>query len=349
MSFIGGFILIEIKNLTKIYGNYTAVDNISFNVNDGEILGFLGPNGAGKTTVMNIITGFISSTDGDVLINGFDILKEPEKAKKCIGYMPDIPPIYGDMTVFEYLKFVCEIKKIKSDEQENMIKTVLETVKLEKVKNRLNKNLSKGYKQRVGLAQALIGFPEVLILDEPTNGLDPTQIIEMREVIKKLGKKHTIILSSHILSEVSAVCDRVIILNNGKITAENTLTGITETLNEGSKIELRIKGTKEDMQKLLKYEGLNYKILSQKENGATDALVTGENDIREKLFNLCVKKEIPLLILKPATPTLEDIFLKTVSGSPIKINKESNATQKDIINAKIDDETDIDKYFESEE
>lgn len=283
------------------------------------------------------------------MINGFDILKEPEKAKKHIGYMPDIPPIYGDMTVFEYLKFVCEIKKIKSDEQENMINTILETVKLEKVKNRLNKNLSKGYKQRVGLAQALIGFPEVLILDEPTNGLDPTQIIEMREVIKKLGKKHTIILSSHILSEVSAVCNRVIILNNGKITAENTLTGITETLDEGSKIELRIKGTKEDMQKLLKYEGLNYKILSQKENGATDALVTGENDIREKLFNLCVKKEIPLLVLKPATHTLEDIFLKTISDSPIKISKESNTTQKDIIDVKIDDKTDIDKYFESEE
>lgn len=348
-------ILVEIKNLTKIYGTHKAVDSISFTVKEGEILGFLGPNGAGKTTVMNIMTGYISSTDGDVKINGIDILQEPEKAKKCIGYMPDVPPIYGDMTVTEYLKFVCSVKKIKSDFRDDMIKKVIEAVKLEKVKNRLNKNLSKGYRQRVGLAQALVGFPKVLVLDEPTNGLDPTQIIEMREVIRNLGKKHTIILSSHILSEVSAVCDRVIILNNGKIIAENTLTDLTESIEEGSKIDIRIKGTPEDMKNLLKYEGFDYKILSEKEKGTTDAQIKGQEDIREKLFGLCVKKNITLLMLKPAAQTLEDIFMQTVSGkasaTAIKSEKTSIPEKpvsvvSDIIS---DDSTDIDKFFESEE
>ncbi len=214
--------MIEVKNLTKKFGPHTAVDNISFVVNDGEIVGFLGPNGAGKTTTMNMMTGFISSTAGTVRINGFDILDDPVKAKKELGYLPDVPPVYGDMTVEEYLKFVCDLKKVKKQDRVAMINEIVTVTKLEDVYKRLIKNLSKGYRQRVGLAQALVGNPDVLILDEPTSGLDPKQIMEMRQLIRNLGKKHTVILSSHILSEVSEICDRIIIINKGKIVASDS-------------------------------------------------------------------------------------------------------------------------------
>ena len=199
--------MIEVKNLTKKFGSHTAVDGISFTVNDGEILGFLGPNGAGKTTTMNMMTGFISSTEGEVKINGFDILSDPINAKKQLGYLPDVPPLYGDLTVEENLKFVCDLKGVKKSDRKEMLEEICRIVHIEDVYKRLFKNLSKGYRQRVGLAQALVGFPDVIILDEPTSGLDPSQIIDMRNVIKSLGKKHTVIISSHILSEVSAVCN----------------------------------------------------------------------------------------------------------------------------------------------
>ena len=219
--------MIEVRNLTKKYGDHEAVSDISFTVEEGHIYGFLGPNGAGKSTTMNIITGYMAATSGDVIINGHDILKEPRAAKSCIGYLPEVPPVYQDLTVREYLEFAAEIKGMKKQEKKDDVAEAVKTAMLEEVEQRLIKNLSKGYKQRVGLAQAIIGLPEVLILDEPTSGLDPKQIMEMRDLIKRLGDDHTVILSSHILSEVSAICDHVIMISGGKIVANDSLEALT--------------------------------------------------------------------------------------------------------------------------
>lgn len=226
--------MIEVRNLTKKYGDHEAVSDISFTVEEGHIYGFLGPNGAGKSTTMNMITGYIAATSGDVVINGHDILKEPRAAKSCIGYLPEVPPVYPDLTVREYLEFAAEIKGLKKQAKKDAVAEAVKTTMLEDVEQRLIKNLSKGYKQRVGLAQAIIGLPDVLILDEPTSGLDPKQIMDMRDLIKKLGNDHTVILSSHILSEVSAVCDHVIMISGGKIVANDSLEALTEekTLEE---------------------------------------------------------------------------------------------------------------------
>ena len=223
--------MIEVNNLVKNYGKYQAVRGISFKVENGEILGFLGPNGAGKSTTMNMITGYISATEGTVTIDGYDILKNPMEAKRRIGYLPEIPPVYMDMTVTEYLKFVSELKGVNKKAIKPMLEDIMEKIKITHVSGKLIKNLSKGYRQRVGLAQALVGYPDVLILDEPSVGLDPKQIIEIRDVIKELGKTHTIILSSHILSEVSAVCSRVMIINKGKIVAEDTPERLSDRLS----------------------------------------------------------------------------------------------------------------------
>lgn len=219
--------MIEVRNLTKKYGDHEAVSDISFTVEEGHIYGFLGPNGAGKSTTMNIITGYMAATSGDVIINGHDILKEPRTAKSCIGYLPEVPPVYQDLTVREYLEFAAEIKGMKKQAKKDAVAEAVKTAMLEEVEQRLIKNLSKGYKQRVGLAQAIIGLPEVLILDEPTSGLDPKQIMEMRDLIKRLGDDHTVILSSHILSEVSAICDHVIMISGGKIVANDSLEALT--------------------------------------------------------------------------------------------------------------------------
>ena len=219
--------MIEVRNLTKKYGDHEAVSDISFTVEEGHIYGFLGPNGAGKSTTMNIITGYMAATSGDVIINGHDILKEPRAAKSCIGYLPEVPPVYQDLTVREYLEFAAEIKGMKKQAKKDAVAEAVKTAMLEEVEQRLIKNLSKGYKQRVGLAQAIIGLPEVLILDEPTSGLDPKQIMEMRDLIKRLGDDHTVILSSHILSEVNAICDHVIMISGGKIVANDSLEALT--------------------------------------------------------------------------------------------------------------------------
>ncbi|HEX7713924.1 MAG TPA: ABC transporter ATP-binding protein, partial [Bacillota bacterium] len=226
--------MIQVENVTKRYGQHVAVEQLNFTVNRGEILGFLGPNGAGKSTTMNIITGYISATEGTVKVDGRDILEDPQAVKEKIGYLPEFPPLYPEMTVQEYLDFVCEIKKVPETDRQENLERIVETVKIGEVKNRLIKNLSKGYKQRIGLAQALVGNPEVLILDEPTVGLDPKQIIEIRNLIKELGKEHTIILSSHILPEVSAVCERVIIINKGKIVASDTPANLAKSLAASS-------------------------------------------------------------------------------------------------------------------
>lgn len=338
--------MIEVKNLTKIYGQHVAVDNISFKVQEGEILGFLGPNGAGKTTTMNMMTGYISSTEGTVIINGFDILENPEKAKKEIGYLPDMPPVYGDMTVMEYLYFVCDIKGVKKTNRKNMLDEIINTVKINDVKNRIIKNLSKGYRQRVGLAQALVGFPKVLILDEPTVGLDPKQIIEMREVIKNLGKRHTVILSSHILSEVSAVCDRIMIINNGKIVASDTTEGLSNNFTSGRNVALKVKGEKEAAKKAFLENPLFKDVIfnEESEDGVFDISVQsdGETDIREEVFNTAVNNGLVLLMMKPLDLTLEDIFLKVTQGEELEQKKALNE-DIDIKNIEIklsdDDET----------
>ncbi|WP_113673299.1 ABC transporter ATP-binding protein [Vallitalea guaymasensis] len=313
--------MIEVLNLTKTYGSHKALDNISFKINKGEIVGFLGPNGAGKSTTMNIITGFLSSTEGTVKLDDIDILENPIEFKKKIGYLPEIPPLYMDMTVKEYLTFVCKLKKINKDKIKQEINRVTELTKIKHVTVRLINNLSKGYKQRVGLSQALIGDPEVLILDEPTVGLDPKQIIEIRTLIKDLSKQRTVILSTHILSEVNVVCDRVLIINKGRILISDTVENLTRTLSESNRISIRLNvpaTNKENIiSDIMKIPGVKEVLcLGQFEKNTSDYLiyVKENNDIRLNIFNMCKNSNYPLLILKPIDLTMEDIFLKVTEG-----------------------------------
>lgn len=320
--------MIEVTNLTKKYGQHTAVNSISFTVDDGEIIGFLGPNGAGKSTTMNMITGYISSTDGTVKVDGYDILEQPEQAKKRIGYLPELPPLYLDMSVEEYLTFVADLNGVKKSEKKKEIETAMEVTKITDMRKRLIKNLSKGYKQRVGLSQALIGNPDVLILDEPTVGLDPKQIIEIRSVIKNLGKKHTIILSSHILSEVSAVCDRVIIINNGKIVASDTPENLSKRLTQSNCLNLRVKGNKQSIIAALKSidNVENVKFKSVIENDTVDVLVEGKEntDIREDVFNKMAEHNYPILNMTSMDLTLEEIFLQVTKDDKGVVLDDSN-------------------------
>lgn len=322
--------MIEVRNLTKCYGDKQAVNNISFKVEKGEILGFLGPNGAGKSTTMNMLTGYISSTSGQVLVDGVDILEDPIKAKANIGYLPEIPPLYADMTVDAYLNFVYDLKKCKIS-RKNHLEEICKHTKLTNVRSRLIRNLSKGYKQRVGLAQALINNPPVLILDEPTVGLDPNQIIEIRSLIKNLGKKHTVILSSHILPEIQAVCDRIIIINKGTIAADGTADEIAKNITNEHKMVLRIKGssgTAEDKQEIVSalksIKGMKYvRADMEREKGIYDYDVEAEDgvDIRHEVNVLCREKGWDIFMLQLSDLTLEDIFLKiTMGGSSEGIN-----------------------------
>lgn len=314
--------MIEVQSLTKQYGAKKAVDNLTFTVNDGEILGFLGPNGAGKSTTMNILTGYISSTAGKALINGIDILDDPIEAKKNIGYLPEIPPLYLDMTVKDYLNFVYDLKKCKLPRKAHL-EDVCGLVKITDVYERIIRNLSKGYKQRVGLAQALIGNPPILILDEPTVGLDPKQIIEIRTLIKKLGKKHTVILSSHILSEIQAVCDRVIIINHGVIAADDTTENLTKNISTDHRLIARIDGSREEVLKVIKaIPGVvSVNADMEREKGVYDyEIETKENtDIRRELFKRVVARNWVILGLKSTEMTLEDIFLKITMGDTVEI------------------------------
>ncbi len=314
---LGGILLIQVEQLTKRYGQHIAVDSINFTVEEGEVLGFLGPNGAGKTTTMNILTGYISATEGRALINGVDILEQPEEAKKMIGYLPEFPPLYGDMTVIEYLDFVSDIKSVTGAERKKSMEKILDLVKIADVRGRLIKNLSKGYKQRVGLAQALVGNPKVLILDEPTVGLDPKQIIEIRNLIKNLGKDHTIILSSHILPEVSAVCERVIIINKGKIVASDTPDNLTKGMDDGSKLSLRIAGPEKSVVKIIQeLPGVHFaEAQGVREANTVDVVVEADAkvDIRRPLFNAMSKASYPILMMKSQDMTLEDIFIQVTT------------------------------------
>lgn len=305
--------MITISNLTKKYGDKYALDDISFDVREGEVLGFLGPNGAGKSTTMNIITGYIAATGGTVTVDGMDITENPIEIKKKIGYLPEIPPLYLDMTVTDYLDFVYDLNKVRSDSKVKHIADILRTVRIEDVKSRKIGNLSKGYRQRVGLAGALVGDPQVLILDEPTVGLDPKQIIEIRNVIKSLGKEKTIILSSHILSEISAVCDRVIIINKGQFVAEDTPENLSSRLGDKKRMSFTIEGAKEKAEEILNsFDGISNVICVSSTDNAHDfefdtAMTAAE---RKKLFFAFAENEMPILTQKEIDISLEDIFLK---------------------------------------
>lgn len=322
--------LIEVRNLTKHYGSKKAVNNISFKAEDGQILGFLGPNGAGKSTTMNILTGYLSSTSGEALINGIDILEDPIAAKKQIGYLPELPPLYLDMTVREYLYFIYDLKGCTLPRNTHL-KEICELVKIDNVFDRLIKNLSKGYRQRVGLAQALIGNPNVLVLDEPTVGLDPQQIIEIRTLIKKLGKNHTVILSSHILSEVQAVCDRIVIINQGKIVADDTADNLSNKLSADHKLIARIDGPKDEVIKIIQtIPGVETVVADmQREKGVWEYNIeaTEGTDIRRDLFKRLASRNWYLLALRNNELSLEDIFLKLTIGENVEDYLNSKADQ----------------------
>ena len=323
--------VIEVNNLVKRYGDHTAVDHLSFKIEKGKIYGFLGPNGAGKSTTMNIITGYIASTEGTVSIDGHDILEEPEKARKCIGYLPEQPPLYFDMTVLEYMRFAADLKKIPKNKKNEMIEEVMDRVKITDMKNRLIKNLSKGYRQRVGLAQAILGYPDVIILDEPTVGLDPKQIIEIRDLIKDLRRKHTVILSSHILSEVSAVCDYVLIISHGKLVASDTPENLSKLAAGSNNLSLVVKGDKEKIRILLgEISGVrDISIESSGEEGEWNVKLTTEEhtDIREDVFFQMAESRYPILEMQSKKVSLEEIFLElTEDGAGQK--KEKDAEQE---------------------
>ena len=311
--------MIEINNLVKRYGDKKAVNGISFTVNDDEVLGFLGPNGAGKSTTMNIITGYLSSTSGTVKVNGHDILEEPELAKKEIGYLPENPPLYTDMTVSEYLDFICDLKGVAKSKRKHMLERIISLVKISDVTERLIGNLSKGYKQRVGIAQAMVGDPSILILDEPTVGLDPNQIIEIRKLIKSLSKSHSIIISSHILPEIQEIADRVVIINKGKIAAIDSLTDLSKRLAGQNKLLLTVGGpAKECSAKLLTVSGISAavpKIVNSKVSQIELTLV-GENttEIRSAIFFMMAKENWPILEMRSLDPTLEEVFLNITAG-----------------------------------
>lgn len=305
--------MIEVKNLVKKYGNHLAVDHLNFTIEEGHIYGFLGPNGAGKSTTMNIMTGYLGATEGEVLINGHDILKEPEEAKKQIGYLPELPPLYMDMTVREYMEFAAELKKIPKEKRAESIEDVEKLVKIKDVEKRLIKNLSKGYRQRVGLAQAVLGFPEIIILDEPSVGLDPKQIIEIRELIRKLAKKHTVILSSHILAEVREVCDYIMIISKGKLVASDTPENLERYLGESGLIEIETRTEASKVKEVLKnVPGIEKVSLKIDASGITSGQIREKRgqDIREELFTTFAEKKMPLLKLNPVQVSLEDVFME---------------------------------------
>ncbi len=306
--------MIEVSNLTKKYGDHIAVDHLSFRVEKGQIYGFLGPNGAGKTTTMNILTGYLAATEGTVTIDGKDIQKEPEAAKRNIGYLPELPPLYTEMTVQEYLAFAAELKKVPKKERAKQIGEVMEMTQITDMKNRLIKNLSKGYRQRVGLAQAILGYPEVIILDEPTVGLDPKQIIEIRDLIRRLGENHTIILSSHILSEVSAVCDHIMIIAHGKLVASDSPEGLQRLMSGAMELKLTVKGDEKRLQEALaQVANVDHmeQLEAQKDGCVRIKIVSKENtDIREEVFYALADARLPIMEMTHLEKSLEDIFLE---------------------------------------
>ena len=342
--------MIEVSHLVKKYGSHYAVNDLTFRVDRGQIYGFLGPNGAGKSTTMNIITGYLAPTSGKVKINGYDIQQEPEEAKRCIGYLPEMPPLYADMTVMEYLLFVSELKRVARKQRKDDIQDVMERTGVTEMKDRPIRNLSKGYKQRVGLAQALLGDPEIIILDEPTVGLDPKQIIEMRELIRGLREKHTVILSSHILSEVSAVCDQILIISTGKLVACDTPEGLTRLMTGEEELTLQVKGSAGRLEEVLSgldgILGFEVKPVPETEEQRQESADAGEPengentcaaavirveegcDIREEMFYRLAQNRLPILELHVTTKSLEEIFLElTASEKNAEEQEETDETE----------------------
>lgn len=310
--------MIEVRHLTKRYGSHVAVSDLSFTIDKGVIYGFLGPNGAGKSTTMNIITGCLGATEGEVLVGGHSISEEPMAARRLIGYLPEQPPLYMDMTVAEYLLFVARAKGIDRKDMQAQLATVMEKTRIADVQHRLIRNLSKGYRQRVGIAQALLGNPEIIILDEPTVGLDPAQIIEIRELIRELGKEHTIVLSSHILSEVQAVCDSIMIISKGQLVASDTPENLTKLFAGTTTMKLEVKASQEKARKLLeKMEGVESLNLEETGEGTTlvEMKLTQDKDVREELFNLFAQAGKPILEMTRMKASLEDVFLELTQGS----------------------------------
>ena len=310
--------MIEVKNVTKKYGKAVAVDNISFTIKEGEIVGLLGPNGAGKSTTMNMITGFIEPTQGEIIIDGYDMMKKPKKAKKEIGYMPEGVPLYTDLTVKEFVTYMAEIKQVNKKERKEKVEKIIEKTGLKDVENKLTRNLSRGYKQRVSMAGALVGEPKILILDEPTVGLDPKQITEIRNLIKELGKTHTVILSSHILSEVSQICNKVIIINKGKIVAIDTPENLENKVTNNNCIyvtvedpENKMETMKEKIKDIRKLE-----LVEKNEDGTKQYIIeaNGDIDLRKTIFSEFAKESITIFEMKKADSTLEDAFMKLIEG-----------------------------------
>ena len=310
--------MIEVKNVTKKYGKFVAVDDISFTINDGEIVGLLGPNGAGKSTTMNMLTGFIEQTEGDIIVDGYNMLKKPKKAKREIGYMPEGVPLYSDLTVKEFITYMAEIKNVNKKERKEKIEKIIENTGLKDVQNKLTKNLSRGYKQRVSLAGALVGEPKILILDEPTVGLDPKQITEIRSLIKELGKIHTVILSSHILSEVSQICNKVIIINKGKIVAVDTPENLENKVSNNNATYVTVEDTENKMDsmkdKIKEIKAI--KLIKENEDGTKDYELQAEKDVdlRKIIFKEFAKENITIFEMKKADTTLEDAFMKLIEG-----------------------------------
>ncbi len=310
--------MIEVKNVTKKYGKAVAVEDISFSINDGEIVGLLGPNGAGKSTTMNILTGYIEQTSGEVTIEGYNTLRKPRKAKKQIGYMPEGVPLYPELTVKEFVTYMAELKQVDRKVRKEKVEKVIEQTGLKDVENKLTRNLSRGYKQRVSMAGALVGEPKILILDEPTVGLDPKQITEIRSLIKELGKTHTIILSSHILSEVSQICNKVIIINKGKIIAIDTPENLEDKVNNNNCIYVTVEDTENKISNIKdKIKDVkNIELVQENEDGTKQYLIEANKDIdlRKKIFSEFAKENITIFEMKKADTTLEDAFMKLIEG-----------------------------------
>ena len=326
--------MIEISHLTKRYADQTAVDDLTLQIESGKIYGFLGPNGAGKSTTMNMITGYIAATEGTVKINGFDIFKQPEQARKCVGYLPEQPPLYMDMTVAEYLKFAANLKKIPKEKKRQYIEEAMELTKITDMKNRLIRNLSKGYRQRVGFAQAVLGYPEVIILDEPTVGLDPQQMIEIRSLIRSLGKRHTVILSSHILSEVKEVCEHIFIISKGRLAASDTTQNLIEKMSGEQELRLLVKGEKDAVSQILSQtKGVaGMSVQQDSEKGCLNITLQAEKDrdIREHVFFAFALDGIPILEMTAAGKSLEQVFLELTDQSRSQMEEEPVNEQEDI-------------------
>ena len=310
--------MIEVKNITKKYGNFTAVDNINFKIEEGEIIGLLGPNGAGKSTTMNMITGYIEPTEGEIIVNGYDISKKPKKAKAQIGYMPEGVPLYSDLTVKEFVTYMAELKKVDRKTRKEKVEKIIEQTGLKDVEKKLTRNLSRGYKQRVSMAGALVGEPKILVLDEPTVGLDPKQITEIRALIKELGKTHTVILSSHILSEVSQICNKVIIINKGKIVAIDTPENLEKKVESNNTTYVTVEDTENKMETIKEKipEIKDIKLIKENEDGTKQYVLESEKDVdlRKIVFNEFAKENITIFEMKKADTTLEDAFMKLIEG-----------------------------------